>query len=442
MAAEPKPSAITPAARSSALAPAADHNPLAAALAAYAPERYNLCTPIVVLDSVPVMHRVSVRVVKIDPEAETYPVGKDARGVEKVGLGKTALDKIAAAAGISWIPERCGQIDQYRHPHRVKYRAVGMIRDFDGRSRVISGEREVDLRGEPDWAPEDLGSDAREFLRQAGGRAPFRMEIPQGAKLSACRDCGEPAYWAKTKTDKNILLNEDGTSHFDSCAAKQKLPGGWDRVYQQRANIHSLAETKAKLRAIRSAIGIPGAMTPERAALPFVVPTLVPDLDTSDPEIKRMVAASLLGSQAALYGPPSLPQGAQAPVLDEAEAVDVSAMQEADGDESEIVDAEPCQTTDLGPDPWDTAAAAPAKACRLPVPQATLDQVPVNDGLRMEYLSRLNALARGMFAELGAERAKAIIAHAAPDFDALTWTLPQIAELGKALRAELQGGGR
>jgi len=426
LSANPK-TAITPA--RSAIA-SADQNPFATALAGYDQSRYNFATPITVLDRVPPMHRVSVRVVQIDVEAETYPVGKDAKGVDKVGLGKTALDKIAAAAGISWLPERCGQIDQYKHPHRVKYRAVGTIRDFDGRSRVISGEREIDLRGEPDWPIEDIGSDAREFVRQAGSKTPFRMEVPAGTKSSTCRDCDAQAFWVKTERGKNMLLNPDGTSHFDSCAGREKLPGGWDRVYQQRANIHSLAESKAKLRAIRSAIGIPSAMTPERAALPFVVPTLVPDLDVSDPEVRRMLAASLIGSQEALYGPRVLPAGAQAPALDEPES--------APAPESDVIDVSASIDADDEPDfpPEDE----PASACGLPVTEETINAVPVHDEQRMRYLSSLAAWCKSADTKLGSDRAGELFQKLGAGFEPLAASLPEISAMVAAIKQEIGAG--
>lgn len=64
------------------------------------------------------------------------------------------------------------------------------------------------------------------------------------------------------------------------------------------------AETKALLRAARAALQLRQKYTVEELSKPFVIPVLVPDLDTSDPEIKRMVAAKALGIESTLYGPP------------------------------------------------------------------------------------------------------------------------------------------
>lgn len=350
-------------------------NPLEAALAAYEPSKYNLATPIVFLDRVPPMHRVSVRIVSVNPQTETYKIP----GGDKVGLSKVALDKIAAAAGIAWLPERSGQVDRYNNPYRVRYRATARIRDFDGRTRVVYAEKEIDLRGEPSWSEEELGADAREFVR----------------------------------------------------IAKRSNRDPWPQIYQQRQHIHSLAESKAKLRCIRSALGIPVAMAPADVAKPFVVPALVPDLDTSDPEIKRMMAASLIGEEAALYGPQATPRGAMAPAVDEVEeeaapedVVDVSEMTEAPG-------AEPVSASDQ--DPWDAHALELAARCPLPVDETTIGAI--GDQRRRQFVTILNQVFAALVELIGRQQADSLVAHFAPGFDPLSAPLSEIRALGEALKS-------
>ena len=365
MAADPrKPSAITPAARSGALAPAADpiNDALrnAGYLDAVLAGSANLVSPIFAVDATAEGTKLSIRMVRVRPDRDCYPLPGG-----KVALLKTALDQIAGAAQIDWAFS--GQVDTWNDPYRVKYHCIAVVRNPDGTLRRLPGTKVLDLRKTADFVGED-----------AAGMSDRELQMA-------------------------------------------------------RKHIHALAESKAMNRAVRK-LGIPSNMTKEQAAQPWVVVALVPDM--AHPEMRKAMIQSLAGNQALLYGhtqteaPRALPAEIEAGEATE-DAVDVSGMVE-----------EPCQTTDLGPDPWDTPAASAAKACRLPVPEAILDQIPMNDEPRMSYLGRLNALARGMFAELGAERAKAIIAHAAPDFDALTWPLPQIATLGMALRKEMPGGGR
>jgi hypothetical protein len=416
---------ITPApARSGALAMPAGSNPLAAALAGYEEKKYNVVSPITLLDRVPPMHRVSIRVVQIDPETETYPIP----GGDKLGLGKTALDKIAAAAGISWLPERCGQIDAYNHPHRVKYRAVCTIQDFDGRRRTIGAEKEVDLRGEPGSPLDKLGVDTREFVRVADSKAAFHMEVPTGTKPSVCRDCATEVFWVKTAKGRNVPLDADGTSHFATCPAKAQTAPGWDRVYQQRSNIHSLAESKAKLRCIRSALALPTSMTRDQVTKPFVVPALVPDLDVSDPEIKHMVAASLIGSEAALYGPQRMPPGARKPVQDEPEAIDVSYMTEAP-EEPAAAPVPPA-----GPELPPEEPAMPA--CALPISE-DLVAATAEDKTRNEYLRAINGWCAHALKHMPPDAAEAMFQKFGNGFNPLTATTAEMAGLIGALKTEI-----
>jgi len=77
---------------------------------------------------------------------------------------------------------------------------------------------------------------------------------------------------------------------------------GDSQLRQARQNVGTLAETKAKLRAIRSAMGLKQRYTLDELSRPFIIPVLVPLLDTSDPAIRRLVAAKALGVVGELYG--------------------------------------------------------------------------------------------------------------------------------------------
>lgn len=282
-------------------------DPVSSALAVFNPSQFNLLVPITHIDQLPEMHRLSIRQVVVNPDTETYPIPGGEAGKEKVALSKVALDKIAMAAGIQWIPNQCGRVDDTNDPYFITYRVAGLIRNFDGQSVIIGPkEKTVDLRGEPGWPEERLGSDTREFLRQATKKTPSKWEVPRGASSSTCRDCGNQAFWIKTDKGKNVLVDPDGFCHFDTCPAKtEKGPAGWDRVFQARQHILSLAESKAKARCIREAMAIPIQLTKEQAAKPFVVASLVLAPDMNDPDVKRAAIAHMFGASAALYGPPS-----------------------------------------------------------------------------------------------------------------------------------------
>ncbi|MFZ5787193.1 MAG: hypothetical protein ACOY3Y_12190, partial [Acidobacteriota bacterium] len=292
--------------------------------------RANLVTPAVMLDQVPAMHRLAVRVVTIDPKIETYGApGKPGH----VCLGATALQKVAMNAQVNW--ESVRQTDDWNDPYRIKYEAVGHVANLDGtRTRMAPGVVVIDLRGEPGWPVERLGADTREFLRQAEAakqRKPMTFEIPPGTKSSTCRDCNRSIFWVPNpyKAGKTRPVDADGSDHWKTCPAKEQKgdeDDGWARVYQARQFIHRLAATKAMNAAIRK-LGVPTSMPEERAAQPWVVMALVFDPPAEDPEIRRMLVAHKLGSQAALYGQPAAVAPAPAPAR-EPEPIDVSAFEE------------------------------------------------------------------------------------------------------------------
>ena len=326
----------------------------------------NLVSPAIMLDKVPDLYRLAVRVVTIDPKIETYKApGKPG----EVCLGATALQKISRNAQVDW--ETVHQIDEWRDPHRVKYEALGWVMNLDGtRTRMPPGIVVIDLRGEPDWSVGKLGSDTREFLRQAEAaaqRKPMTFDIPPGTKSSTCRDCNRNIFWVPNpyKKDKTRPVDVDGSDHWRTCPAKEQKPeeeSGWPRVYQARQFIDRLAATKAMNAAIRK-LGVPTSMPEDRAAQPWVVMALVFDPPTDDPEVRRMLVAHALGSQAALYG---TPRGSNPPATREmqADVIDISGMEE-EPPAAAPVPAEP----ELPPE----EPAAPP--CGLPITQAVLEAV-------------------------------------------------------------------
>ena len=170
--------------------------------------------------------------VLVDVERETYPIP----GGSKKGLSKVVLDKIAAAAGISWGGPREGRVDNGSDPHYIAYRAVATFRDLSGQIRVIEADKELDLR--------------------------------EGSAM-----------------------------------AKAMKPG---ELQNQRAQILSMAQSKARNRAVR-ALGLRTSYEPQELAKPFLIARVQFTGQTSDPELAkdfaRMNAASMMMGTQALYGP-------------------------------------------------------------------------------------------------------------------------------------------
>lgn len=273
----------------------------------------NLVTPAMFLDQAPALHRLAVRAVTLDVERETYksPNGKEG----EVALGAVALQKIARNAQVNW--EDPKRLDDGKEPYLRTYQVGGTIVELDGqRTRLMPGVVTLDYRGEPDWPTEKLGADARSCLLAASrkDKTPSKWEIPAGTKSSNCRDCQQPAFWVKTDKGKNVLVNPDGSCHFDTCEAKPKAQDGWGEVFQARHFIDRLCVTKAMSACIRK-LGIPASLPKERAEKPWIVMAMIQDLDMSDPVQKRAALAQCLGGSFAMYGaPPTMPAPPPEPI--------------------------------------------------------------------------------------------------------------------------------
>ena len=92
-----------------------------------AQERAHLIAPATSTAALPEGFEIVLSAVLIDVPNETYPV------LGKRGLGKTALDRIAQAAAISWNPGYTQRLDDGSDPHYCHFRAVADVLTFDNR---------------------------------------------------------------------------------------------------------------------------------------------------------------------------------------------------------------------------------------------------------------------------------------------------------------------
>lgn len=99
----------------------------------------------------------------------------------------------------------------------------------------------------------------------------------------------------------------DGTWHFDTASGSYDLRDGSPqakamtpaRLAKARIHIQALAESKAKLRLIRSILGVKHSYSLKELEKPFVVVKLVPD--ENDPRNQEILRASMLGVEELLY---------------------------------------------------------------------------------------------------------------------------------------------
>lgn len=195
------------------------------------------------LAAVPDGFALVTQAVVIDPQHDTYPIPGPG---SKRGLAKAALERIASAAGVSWITHECGRLDDGSDPHYCEYRAVGMRRTPDGQPVRIMGTKVMDLRD------------------------------------------GSPA----------ITMMEERAAAKGKDASRQ--------IRELRGFIQEHAESKAKNRAIRS-LGVKTAYDQRELSKPFVTVQLQLTGDFQDPELRREYARAMMVSQighaGALYGP-------------------------------------------------------------------------------------------------------------------------------------------
>lgn len=229
-------------------------------------EQAHLVSPATTVGELPAGTVLALSQVVIGEE-ETYSLPGGKRG-----LAKVALDRIAAAAGISWDPTSSGRQDNGSDPHYCHYRAVGSYRSFDGSRLSLFGEVEMDLRE---------GSPQLDEMRAKASNSD------------------------RGSADKQIL--------------------------EVRKFILRHAESKAKNRAIR-ALGLRTSYTQSDLAKPFCVAKVMFTGHSEDPEIKRVFALAtanaFLAGTGALY-PAALParssaRGHAPPPVEERETYDAT----------------------------------------------------------------------------------------------------------------------
>jgi hypothetical protein len=273
-------------------------------------KRYHVVTPATEIDHVPAGFGVSVSFVTVDKNTgwngpgEAYKVGK------KVGLSKAKLEQIWAAAGGEWIPHLTGRLDNGREPRYCHYRAVGVVKNFDGTSRTVSGEAEIDARD---------GS-------------PLIEEIIEKAKRRAERSDDDDDYGGPP-----------GEGDEPKRKGKPEASPGANQILELRKFLLRHAESKAKNRAIAS-MGVKRSYNPAELNKPFAVVKLVFTGHSDDPALKEKLAlmsaeAALRGSQA-LYGAPvmALPparSGHEPPPVGAGETGDDVSGEFIDDDEAE-----------------------------------------------------------------------------------------------------------
>ena len=110
----------------------------------------NLVSPISSVDSIPALHAISLRGVRIDPKVDDKGNGPEVYlsrqfcKPDERALGGVALHKIMAAAGVEIVQQK--RLDDRSEPFYCAMEVTLRIRDLDGIYRKVTKAKEVDLR--------------------------------------------------------------------------------------------------------------------------------------------------------------------------------------------------------------------------------------------------------------------------------------------------------
>lgn len=281
----------------------------------------NVLIPTVTMQQISPYHRIRVEQVKIDPNPDSGDVFKV--GSKKVGnnwqdvlsLSKTAILKLATAAGIVWNWQETKVLSVSKD--YVLYQAVGAMRKPSGEWIPLKATKEIDL--------DVIEAETYESNLETANRLPTN-------KL----DSLTPEQWAEAKTKKNML--------------------------QWRKNKLMRAETGAMLRVVRALLSVKHQYSAAELKRPFAVPTVDFAPDYSDPEVRRAMAEAGVRATADLFGQ-SVMQQAQAPQQQLGPPIDVDVYhQDSPDNAGELTPpADPVDTTGLTHDdetpPWEDGSA-------------------------------------------------------------------------------------
>jgi len=276
--------------------------------------RCNVLIPTVTMQQISPYHRIRVEQVQLNPDPDAGDVFKV--GSKKVGngwqdvlsLSKTAILKLATAAGIVWNWNETRVLSVSKD--YVLYQAVGAMRKPSGEWIPLKATKEIDL--------DVIEAETYESNLETAKRLPTN-------KL----DHLTPEQWAEARTRKNMI--------------------------QWRKNKLMRAETGAMLRVVRALLSVKHQYSPAELQKPFAVPTVDFAPDYSDPEVRRAMAEAGIRATADLFGQSAVQQ-IQAPQQQLGQPIDVDTYERQFNPDGVVTDADTAAEADELP--WDAAEDA------------------------------------------------------------------------------------
>ena len=254
----------------------------------YAKDKYNILFPTETLMSISPLQTVSYELLHIDPKPmpdgqDVYSVGKEevnGKKQDKLAFGKTALERIANAAGVQ-INYNASHFEPTGNPRSVRYVIVGGLRLPNGDVIPSSKSKTIDL----DVVVEKTRKKYTEML------------------LAGMLQKWEAVEGKEKKQPRTLKNDEEGRRYVEGKVKDEEI-----KIME---NKEALAETKAHERLVRSLLGLKSWYTAEELAKPFVIVKVSTNIAflLADPKTRSMASQMALQSQFMMFG---LPQ-AQSP---------------------------------------------------------------------------------------------------------------------------------
>lgn len=196
-----------------------------------------------------------VRIVQINTDLSAGEIYSVSGG--KYAFAQLAMLKFMQAGRIEFdsASHRGTRVDDRRDPDSIEVKVVGKRFDMDGVVQCMPDEKKMNLQ----------------------------------ARAEAMRY----SYELKVNKD-NPRMPEDQKKLI----VEKKLK---EYVLQLRKFMHEIAVSGAQARVITKLLGLKKAYTLDELKKPFIIVSLIPEVDMTDPAIKQMVTAHMLGIKDLLY---------------------------------------------------------------------------------------------------------------------------------------------
>ena len=246
----------------------------------YPKDKFNILFPTETLMSISPLQQLSYELLHIDPEPmpkgqDVFSIGKkeiDDKWIEVYSFSKTALQKLAHAAGVQIDHNTSGFIPT-GNPRSAGYKIVGAIQKPDGTWLRLTQSKVVDI---------DVTVEKTRFKY---------MTLLENGKLTT-------GYKDQKKT---LKVDDEGRKYVENKVREEEI-----RVLEFK---EALAETKAYTRLVRALLALKGYYTKEELKRPFIVVKISLNIHylLSNESMKQQLVTYALASQNAMFGlPPSM----------------------------------------------------------------------------------------------------------------------------------------